>query len=42
VPLGHMLRDPKEETFFKILCIQLIEKLKIKSNAHILIRYFYI
>jgi len=37
-----MLRKLKEEMFYKILCIQFIKKLKIKSNAHIPINYFYI
>jgi len=41
VSLGHMLRNPKEELFSKILCIQLIKKLKIKGNTHS-INYFYI
>jgi len=42
VPLGHMLRDSKEEISSKILYIQFIKKLKIKCNAHIPINYFYI
>ena len=40
--LGHMLRNLKEEIFSKFFCIQFIKKLKIKYNAHILIKYFYI
>jgi hypothetical protein len=37
-----MLRNPKEEIFSRLLCIQFIEKLKIKYNAHIPKNNFYI
>jgi len=37
-----MLRNLKEEIFYKVLCIQLIKNLKIKCNAHIPMSYFYI
>jgi len=37
-----MLKNSKEELFPKLLCIQLIKKLQIKDNAHILMNYFYI
>jgi len=39
MPLGHMLRNPKEELLSKILNIQLIKKLNIKYNTRISINY---
>jgi len=39
---GSMLKNLKEEILSKILCIQFIKKLNIKSNAQILINCFYI